>query len=123
MPEDRAPDDAEIIRAAYADRVRDAFTAFAENIAVGQNEKSCRDRFVRSVELARKARDLALDAIHGIGIVEPQIQAGDAAAGEEAAAAAGLSPEDQALVEHALVGTTGVAAPPIAGARRPLRPF
>ncbi len=122
MPDDRAHDDAEIIRDAYADRVREAFSAFAENLAVGQNEKSCRDRFVRSVGLARKARDLALDAIHGIGIVEPQIQAADATAAEIAAAAA-LSPEDQALVEHALVGTTGVAAKPIAAGKPPFRRF
>ena len=40
MSEDSFELDAEIIRSAYAEKVQEAFRLFAENISVGQNEKS-----------------------------------------------------------------------------------
>ena len=55
MPNDSAMDDAEIIHTAYAERVREAFKIFADNLGVGENEKLCRDRFVRSLDMVRKA--------------------------------------------------------------------
>ena len=61
MPEDSREVDAEIIHAAYADRVTDAFRIFAENISQGQNENNCKERFLRAMQLIRKARNLALE--------------------------------------------------------------
>ena len=111
MQQDGYELDAEIIRDAYAEKVKDAFRLFAENIAVGQNEKNCRDRFVRALELARKARDIALEASGS----------GDTTAGLAAAAALAattleptaelLSPEDQALIDPAVGATTGTHPP------------
>src|SRR5216683_2663106 len=83
--------EAGFITAAYAEKVKEAFLGFAENLSVGQAEKSC------------KARDLALDAIS-----EGYVAEADARPREEAAAEA-LSEEDQAMIEHALSGTTGTA--------------
>lgn len=112
MPDDSAQDDAEIIRAAYAERVKDAFKVFAENLAVGQSEKSCQERFIRSLQLVRKVRDLALQAAGGAVLVEPQAQSAEAAkrAGSEESAGEPLSAEDQALIEQALSQTTGLRA-------------
>lgn len=110
MPYDSPELDVEIIRVAYAERVKEAFKVFAENLSMGQNEKSTRERFLRSLELVRKARDLALEAIGGNGLAESAPAAdGDGATHE---AAEPLSAEDQALVEQALAGTTGQKAPP-----------
>lgn len=116
MPQDSYELDSEIIHAAYAEKVKDAFKLFAENIAVGQNEKNCRERFVRQLELMRKARDIALEAS----------SSGDTAAGLAAAAALAattaeppveqLSAEDQALIDQAVGATTG--AMPLAPIRR-----
>ena len=55
--------EAQFITAAYAEKVKEAFIAFAENLSVGQAEKSCTERFLRSLALTKKARDLALAAI------------------------------------------------------------
>lgn len=102
--------DAEIIRAAYADKVKEAFKVFAENLGMGQNQQNSKERFLRSLELVRKARDMALDAARGDPIVEPTAPAAD---GEPADGAVrqrsvdDLSAEDQAIVEQALAGTTG----------------
>jgi hypothetical protein len=108
MPDDKFPDDTEIIRAAYAEKVGEAFKIFAEKLAVGQNEISCMDQFRRSVLWARKARDLTLNALSGGGI--------DSGASETGLrpeiAAEPLSAEDQALVDQVLAGTTGAAPPP-----------
>jgi len=99
----RAPEEAEFIAIAYSEKVREAFLAFAENLSVGQAEKSCKERFLRSLAMIKKARDLALDAIS-----EGYVAEADAARPAEEAAGEGLSEEDRAMIEHALSGTTGV---------------
>ncbi|MGC2415288.1 MAG: hypothetical protein WA459_21655 [Stellaceae bacterium] len=103
----RNPEEAEFITAAYAEKVKESFLAFAENLSVGQAEKSCTDRFLRSLAMIKKARDLALVAILEGETVEAQAPR----AGGEEAMGEGLSAEDQAMIEHALSGTTGVAKP------------
>ena len=109
MPDSRIHDDSEIIRAAYAEKVGEAFKVFAEKLAVGQSEVSCMDQFKRSVLWARKARDLTLSALSA-GSVEPGAAA--AAGAREEVAAEPLSDEDQALIDQVLRGTTGHAPPP-----------
>jgi hypothetical protein len=114
MSDDTHDSDADIIRAAYAEKVKEAFKVFAENLGMGQNQQNSKERFLRSLELVRKARDMALDAAGGAPIVEPTAQVAD---GEPAAAAVrqrgvdDLSAEDQAIVEQALAGTTGQKSP------------
>lgn len=95
--------DAEIIRDAYAEKVKEAFRLFAENISVGQAEKACRDRFVRSLDLMRRARDIALEASTGTRVAT----ADETAAATPEPAADPLSAEDLAAIEHAIAGTTG----------------
>ena len=106
----RNPEEAEFITAAYAEKVRESFLAFAENLSVGQAEKSCTERFLRSLAMIRKARDLALAAIIEGQTVEAQ-GAHDGYSNAAEAAGEGLSAEDQAMIEAALSGTTGVAKP------------
>jgi aspartate ammonia-lyase len=103
MSDDNRSPEAEFITAAYAEKVKEAFIGFAENLSVGQAEKSCKERFLRSLAMIKKARDLAL-----VAIIEGEV----AEAPERAAveiAAEGLSEEDRAMIEHALSGTTGTA--------------
>ena len=116
MPDDNRASDTDIILDAYAEKVREAFKIFAENLSMGQNHKNSAERFLRSMELTRKARDMALDAINGVGIVEPEpatesSQSSDAgkvsAADISPMGAEGLSAEDQKMIEQALAGTTG----------------
>jgi hypothetical protein len=95
-------EEAEFITAAYAEKVKEAFLSFAENLSVGQAEKSCKERFQRSLLMIKKARDLALVAITEVIVVEPL------GAREEYHAEV-LSAEDQAMIDHALSGTTGIA--------------
>ena len=95
--------EAEFITAAYAEKVKEAFLGFAENLSVGQAENSCKERFLRSLTMIKKARDLALDAIS-----EGYVAEAEARPREEAAPEA-LSAEDQEMIEHALSGTTGTA--------------
>lgn len=103
MPES-AHNDADIIFAAYADRVTDAFKIFAENLSTGQGEQICVLRFRRTLEVIRKARDLALQtAAQTMADAEPAQQR--RAQGEEPGEP--LSAEDQALIDQALAGTTG----------------
>src|SRR5579859_2939886 len=99
MPNESALDDAEIIHTAYAERVREVFRVFADNLSVGENEKLCRDRFVRSLDMVRKARDLALQAASGSLAAEwAASEVAEQTAKSEAQAAAGaLSAEDQAM--------------------------
>ena len=92
------------ITAAYAEKVKEAFIGFAENLSVGQAEKSCTERFLRSMAMIKKARDLALVAISEGYVAEAQAQARP-----EEIAGEGLSDEDRAMIEHALSGTTGTA--------------
>jgi hypothetical protein len=104
MPDDDGYEfDAEVIRTAYAEKVKDAFKVFAENLGAGQNQKSSIERFVRALELVRKARDLALESVSATVAV----QAEERPAERAPSGADGLSAEDQAMIEHALAGTTG----------------
>jgi hypothetical protein len=97
--------EATIIHAAYADRVKDAFVVFAENLSTGQAEKLCKDRFRRALLLGKKARDLALEALsEEDAVVEPSART---APGEVAGDP--LSAQDRALIDAAVGGTTGVA--------------
>src|SRR5690348_8625363 len=106
----RNPEEAEFITAAYAEKVKESFLAFAENLSVGQAEKSCKDRFLRSLAMIKKARDMALAAIVEGETVEAQ-GAHDGYPSAAESAGEGLSAEDQAMIEAALSGTTGVAKP------------
>lgn len=101
-----------IIAEAYAEKVREAFRVFADNIAVGQSEKSCKERFLRSMQIAQRARTLAMEALSGVSVVEPtefSDEAGDGPLARQQQTA--LSAEDQAMIDQALAGTTGQAAP------------
>jgi hypothetical protein len=96
--------DAEIIHAAYAERVSEAFKIFAENLATGQGEAACKERFRRAMVLVRKTRDLAMQALAEGAVDEPA--AAQAKLAAEAPAEA-LSAEDQQMIDQALAGTTG----------------
>src|SRR5438477_11324624 len=108
MSDNNQEADIEIVRAAYADRVTDAFRVFAENISMGQDENNCKERFIRAVQLIRKARDMALDAVGDAASAHPAAQPDRAAAdaaksGQPSGQTSdGLSAEDQALIEQAL---------------------
>ena len=111
MPDDYQSD-ADIIRSAYAERVREAFRVFSENVGMGENQRNSTERFLRSLELVRKARDLALEAMSG-GIVEPTAERNppaddaDAASSRRQFTADGISAADQAMIEQVLATTTG----------------
>ena len=114
MPDDNPDRDVEIILDAYAEKVRESFKVFAENLGMGQNHKSSTERFMRSLDLVRKARDMALEAMNGVAVVEPTEQSTAAAdSGKISAAdltptgAEGISEEDRKMIEQALAGTTG----------------
>lgn len=112
MPNDTLNVEADIVRAAYADKVKEAFMVFAENLAVGQAEKSCKDRFLRSLLLVKKARDLAIEAMNAEVVVEAPTERPESASATAEAAAGTLSAADRAMIEQAVGGTTGVGAPP-----------
>lgn len=106
--------DSEIIHSAYTERVREAFKVFAEAISMGENEKACKDRFLRSLQITRRARDLAIDAIHGIDMVEPTAEFVDPLKTRYTEQPAEpLSEEYDALVKAAVADTRGVAAKPV----------
>jgi hypothetical protein len=114
MPDDSRATDEDIILDAYAEKIREAFKVFAENLTMGQAHKGSAERFLRSIELTRRARDMALEAINGVGIVEPEAaaenstdDAGKVSAADMSPVGEGLSPEDQKMIEQALAGTTG----------------
>ena len=117
MPDDSPIIEAEIIHAAYADKVKEAFMVFAENLSVGQAEKSCKERFQRSLLMIKKARDLALEATTERG-VEPAAPGVTPGAASDQAAGEALSAEDQAMIDAAVGGTTGVAAGPARPGKR-----
>ena len=114
MPDASGRDDAEILHTAYAERVREIFKVFADNLSVGENEALCRERFVRALLFARRARDLAVRAAEGEVFAEPAAivasKRDEPAPGEEIAAGP-LSPEHQAMVDKALAGTRGTSSP------------
>ena len=113
MSVEASVDESEIIRAAYAERVRDAFKTFAEALGMGEAPKVSQERFLRAVELSRKARAMALQAI--IAADAPPVEekaAAASAAGQSGQPASGslldgLSAEDQALIQSVLEGTQG----------------
>jgi hypothetical protein len=112
----RVPD-TEIIHLAYVERVKEAFKVFADAVSMGENEKLCKERFLRLLQQTRRVRDTAIDAIHGIDMVEPTAELADPLKnryGEKEAEP--LSPEDQAMVDMALSKTTG--AKPLQPIRR-----
>ena len=109
MPDDSPDLETGIILAAYGETVKDAFKIFAENLATGQSEQLCKERFKRALLLVRKTRDLALQA--SAEGAEPQAPHGGLAAKSDEAAADPLSAEDRALIDAAVGGTTGVAKP------------
>ncbi len=111
MPDDNPDVETAIIHAAYADKVKDAFMVFAENLAGGQAEKLCKDRFLRALLLVKKARDLALETMSGMNVVEPQAPSAQSARESGERATEQLSAEHQALIDAAVGGTTGVAKP------------
>ncbi|HZK91125.1 MAG TPA: hypothetical protein VFC56_13345 [Stellaceae bacterium] len=61
MP-DALSSDAEIIAAAYAQRVMDLFKVFVEAVATGEPDRDAVIRFKRGLVSAQRVRDLALDA-------------------------------------------------------------
>ena len=114
MPDDNGASDTDIILQAYAEKVRENFKIFAENLGMGQNYQNSTVRFVRAMELTRKARDMAIDALNGIGIAEPVVETSETTDSNKVSAAdmspigaEGLSAEDQKMIENALAGTTG----------------
>jgi hypothetical protein len=114
MPDDSRDSDEAIILDAYAERVREAFKIFAENLGMGQNHKGSAERFLRAMELTRKARDMALEVVNGTAVAEAaetNTASADphkiSAADMSPLASEGLSAEDQKMIEHALEGTTG----------------
>jgi len=107
MSDDSRDVDIEIIHTAYAEKVKEAFIVFADNLNAGQPEKACRERFVRALDLVKKARDLAI-----VSLSDPQAQAGGAETYvSQNAPAEALSAEDQAIIDHVLAGTTGSPRP------------
>ncbi|HWB51294.1 MAG TPA: hypothetical protein VG651_19430 [Stellaceae bacterium] len=63
MPADGLPDEAAIIAAAYAERVRDLFKVFAEAIYTGEPERDAAVRFRRGLVSARRAYTATLEAL------------------------------------------------------------
>jgi len=61
MPEDGLLDDAQIIAAAFEDRVRELYKTFAEAVYTGEPERDATARFRRGLVSAKRVRDLALD--------------------------------------------------------------
>jgi hypothetical protein len=108
---DRPDAETDIIHAAYAEKVKDAFIAFAESLAAGQGEKPCKERFLRAVRLVKRARDLALEAIRADLAGEPEGPIEDFARETGENAAGRVSAEDQALIDLAVGATTGLARP------------
>jgi hypothetical protein len=62
MPDDGLPDDAQIIAAAYAERVKDLFKVFAEAVASGEPDREAVVRFKRGLISAQRVHDLARQA-------------------------------------------------------------
>ena len=67
MP-DALSSDAQIIAAAYAQRVMELFRVFAEAVATGEPDRDAVVRFKRGLLSAQRVRDLALDAAKEPGV-------------------------------------------------------
>jgi hypothetical protein len=52
-----------LVIAAYDERVKDLFKVFAEGLAQGEPERPSQERFRRALRFARRARNLALQAV------------------------------------------------------------
>jgi len=52
-----------LVIVAYDERVKDLFKVFAEGLAQGEPERSSQDRFRRALRYAKRARNLALQAL------------------------------------------------------------
>jgi len=63
MPPDEPQDEAQIIAAAFEERVKELFKSLAESIYTGEAERATADRFRRGLQSARRARALALEAV------------------------------------------------------------
>ncbi|HVH78119.1 MAG TPA: hypothetical protein VM782_01915 [Stellaceae bacterium] len=67
MAADGALDDAEIVAAAYAERVRDLFKVFAEAVYMGESERDAAARFRRGLISARRAYVAAIEVLRDAG--------------------------------------------------------
>jgi hypothetical protein len=63
MADNGLPDDAEIIGASYAERVRELFKVFAEAVYTGEPERDAVIRFRRGLSSARRVYAAALEAM------------------------------------------------------------
>jgi len=63
MPADGVPDEAAIVAAAFAERLRDLFKILAEAIYTGEPERDAVLRFRRGLVSARRAYAAALEAL------------------------------------------------------------
>ena len=63
MPADGLPDEAAIVAAAYAERLRDLFKILAEAIYTGEPERDALVRFRRGLASARRAYAVVLEAL------------------------------------------------------------
>jgi hypothetical protein len=52
-----------LILAGYDERVKELFRVFAEGLAQGEPERSSQDRLRRALRFAKRARNLALQAV------------------------------------------------------------
>src|SRR5947209_15672559 len=52
-----------LVFAAYDDRVKELFKVFAEGLAQGEPERPSQERFRRALRFAKRARNLALQAV------------------------------------------------------------
>jgi hypothetical protein len=68
-----------LILAGYDDRIKELFKVFAEGLAQGEPERPSQDRFRRALRFAKRARNLALQAV--------EIEKSEAAAASVAEAA------------------------------------
>ena len=55
-------DDTDVIQAAYREKVKDIFKVLADALSIGENDRASQQRFQRALQMAKKARDLALEA-------------------------------------------------------------
>ena len=52
-----------LVFAAYDDRVKELFKVFAEGLAQGEPERPGQERFRRALRFAKRARNLAMQAV------------------------------------------------------------
>ena len=107
--------DGDVVRSAYAERIAEAFRVFSEALSMGESEKACKERFLRTLQQTRRARDMAIDAINGIDMVEPvaELSSDEKKRKYGEPEAVPLPAELQALVDSSVSKTTGVSNRPI----------